>query len=249
MTRRISGSRRGALRRATIESLRLSTLVLLLSSEAGAFHPQQNPDGIRWQSSSSETWSGGVQTSGSGNQAQLAGAYDGGADAVNPQGVAGYFGLLGPIVAPATPSPTSTRTPGATLTPTPSPTRTQPTPTPTEAPTASPTVSPTGLYPTNTSTPTETVPTSTPTGTLPTPTSTASCSITDGDYDLSGDGRVSADDLILLIRAIREESGEADLNCDGLSDAVDLFLMARKWEIEIQQASSAKAQGEAGYGQ
>jgi hypothetical protein len=225
MTMSICNSLKRAIRRGLPASVIVSTLILSLASEAVAFNPQQNPNGIRWQSASSEAWSGSAQTGGSGDRARLAGTYDGGPDTVNPQGVTGYFGLLDPILAPVT------------VTPTPSPTGLSPTPTPTETPTASPTFSPTALTPTNTATPTPTMPTSTatasPTLTPTTLTATPTCFITDQDYDLNGDNRVSVEDLLLFIQAMEKGTGAVDFNCDGLTDADDLFLMSQKWEIEL----------------
>jgi hypothetical protein len=225
MTMSICNSLKRAIRRGLPASLILSTLILSSASETAAFNAQENPNGIRWQSSSAETWSGSAQTDGSGDRAQLAGTYDGGPDTVNPQGVTGYLGLLDPILAPVT------------VTPTPSPTGLSPTPTSTHTPTASPTLSPTGLIPTNTATPTRTMPTSTatalPTLTPTTLTATPTCFITDQDYDLNGDNKVSAEDMFLLIQAIKRGTGTADFNCDGLTDATDLLLMSQKWEIEI----------------
>jgi len=245
------------LRRVVAESLVLSVLGFLISAEAKAFHPQQNPNGIRWQSSSSETWSGSAQANSRGDRAELAGTYDTAADTSNALGIAGYFGLFDAIVPPATPNPTLTQTPGDTVTPMPSPTGFLPTPTTTEAPSAPPTPSATGLPATSTPTPAGVIPTPSPTVsptqtpavTQPTPTATPSCFITDRDYDLSGDGRVNIDDVILFIHAMRQKANEADFNCDGSTDAGDLFLMARKWEIEVPETSPADAQDKAEYSQ
>lgn len=265
MTMPIRHSLKRPIRRGRSASVIVLALILSFASETVAFNAQENPNGIRWQSSSSETWSGSAQTDGSGNRAQLAGTCDGAPDAVNPQGVTAYFGLLDPIRAPVT------------VTPTPSPTGLSPTPTRTETPTESPTFSPTDLVPTTTATPTmptstatasptltptEGVPTlaATPTPTMATSTATASptltpttltatptCFITDQDYDLSGDNKVSAEDMFLLIQTIRQGTGEADFNCDGLTDATDLLLMSQKWEIEVLHTSPARTQVQGQY--
>jgi hypothetical protein len=211
MTMSISNSLKKTIRQRAGASFILSTLILSFARETVAFNPQENPNGIRWQSSSSEAWSGTTQSDGSGNRAQLAGAYDGSPDTVNPQGVTGYLGLLDPIFAPIT------------VTPTPSPTGLSPTPTSTASPSASPT-------PTSTAT---ALPTLTPTEGPPTLTATPTCFITDEDYDLNGDNQVGAEDLLLFIQAMERGTGTVDFNCDGSTDVDDLFLMSQKWEINL----------------
>lgn len=47
--------------------------------------------------------------------------------------------------------------------------------------------------------------------------------------DLSGDGAVAADDMILLFEAWGEDGGPADLNDDGRVDAADMSLLLAHW--------------------
>jgi hypothetical protein len=235
-----------------------AVLSLLITAQAAAFQPQQNPNGVLWKSSASETWSGSSQSNTLGQRAQLAGVHDSAPDTMNPGGIAGYLGILDPVSVSETPLPTLTETPVGTVTPTLSPTLPAPTPTSTGSPSASPTASATVLLPTNTATPSETMPvwtptassthtptvptpsatpsgsqTPTPTGSVGIPTSTPSCSVTEEDYDLNGDGRVNGEDLFLLIQAMKQGTDVPDFNCDGMTDARDLFLMVKRWETEI----------------
>lgn len=79
-------------------TLRVLVLSLFLVSVCAAFTPSENGNGVRWESASSETWSGSTQTSSEGVTLQLAGAFDKSVDTVNGNGVTGYLGLLDPIL-------------------------------------------------------------------------------------------------------------------------------------------------------
>lgn len=150
-------------------SLICGILLLLPLSGSWGFEPQSNANGVRWESSSAEAWSGSYQTNSSGAVLNTAGAFDSSVDTVNGNGVVAYIGLLDPIGSGGpgdTPTPTMTGTP----------------PTPTE----------TGTPPTVTETPTIT-----PGGPTLTPTSCV-VAMDDEDYDLNGDGFIDARDLIGL---------------------------------------------------
>ena len=67
-------------------------VLLFLSPGLMAFSPQQNPDGVVWQSSSAEAWSGSAQANASGGGAHLAGAFDSSVDTLNTEGVTAYLG-------------------------------------------------------------------------------------------------------------------------------------------------------------
>jgi len=137
--------------------------------------------------------------------------------------------------ATVTPTQTAVLTPVLTATQTPTQTNTStpaltpiltftPTPTLTATPTGSP------LEPTHTPTASPGTPTPTPTGPTGTPTPTSSpCS---PNYDLNGDTRVDAADLLLLIEDIRQDAGDlrGDFNCDGRVDWQDLLLFSKQWE-------------------
>jgi hypothetical protein len=62
----------------------------------------------------------------------------------------------------------------------------------------------------------------------PTPTNT--CLITDGSYDLTGDGEVDAEDLIALLASIQAGTNLYDLNCDGVTNEEDLQAFSAKWK-------------------
>lgn len=126
-----------------------------------------------------------------------------------------------------TPVLTATQTPTQTTTSTPALTPIStftPTPTLTATPTGSP------LEPTHTPTASPGTPSPTPTGPTGTPTPTPPpCS---PDYDLNGDTRVDAADLLLLIENLRQNTGDpqSDFNCDGRVNWQDLLLFSKQWE-------------------
>lgn len=70
-------------------------------------------------------------------------------------------------------------------------------------------------------------PSETPTAT-PTPEETP----TIPPYDLNGDGRVDAADLMRLIGYIRQDNPDGDYNLDGRTSGADLLYFAVHWENE-----------------
>lgn len=81
----------------TLKTLAILGLNLSLVSVCAAFTPSVNGNGVRWESASSEAWSGSSQTITGAVTLQLAGAFDQSVDTVNGNGVTGYLGLLDPI--------------------------------------------------------------------------------------------------------------------------------------------------------
>jgi Dockerin type I domain len=142
-------------------------------------------------------------------------------------------GTTTPVDTPTnTPTPTDTPVDTPTNTGTPTPTFTggftpPPTHTATDTPTATPTATDTPVgtpSPTATPTPTGTV---TPVYTLtPTPTPTG-CT---PNYDLNQDGMINAQDMLILLDAMKHDAPMHDFNCDGKMDALDLMLMGMHWE-------------------
>ena len=52
-------------------------------------------------------------------------------------------------------------------------------------------------------------------------------------YDLDGDNKVDADDLLLMAASMGEGDVSGDLNGDGKTDAADLFLLSSKWGMTV----------------
>lgn len=187
------------------------TLTILVPAAAMSFSPQENPNGVRWGSVSSEAWTGSAQTNPSGVTTHLAATFDPSIDTINANNVVGHIGLLDPIPGVAEPTPTvppmPTDTPILPVTSTPTPGKTE-SPTPSQMPTEIP---------------------------LPTDTPTVIATVTEtpehqcGSYDLNGDGQVDSQDLLLLIRFVRDTDLCGDFNDDGQVNQEDIFLLGQNW--------------------
>lgn len=218
---------------------------------------QENGHGVRWTSSSAETWSSGADVNARGQRSRLAGAFDASLDAVSGNTVKGYLGLLEavqglPPTATPTPTYTATPTPTPTLTPTTTPTFT-PTPTPTDTSTTPPTPSATATgtpTPTATATPTPTwtaTPTASPTPTwtsIETPTETPTATSTPSPSDTSTPTETPTATPtasptphphyrkwfeVALLWHSQTGGGSYDLVTDGRIDEKDLLMLMEEW--------------------
>jgi hypothetical protein len=191
----------------------LMVFALLWSSMVwAAFTPSENPSGIRWESASSESWSGSAQSRSEGILLHLAGTFDTSVDTINGAGVTGFLGLLDPILGQVSATPTDT---------------------PMLEPTATPMVT---VSPTVSDMPTE-GPSATPTDTPmaePSPSAPCIADVDDAVFNLDGINGIDGRDLLLLYGALKDDNGTPfDLDCSGDTDILDLIQFSQHWQTEI----------------